>query len=83
MITDMESTPLSSKRPYPLLRRQTGPAGRYAWIKVASLAAVSALAGGLAAAWFYRKTLAKLRQTDNQQPSFGVDNSEFGPEEDN
>ncbi|MGB7548791.1 MAG: hypothetical protein WBM14_13655 [Terracidiphilus sp.] len=28
------------------------------------VAAASALAGGLAAAWFYRKTLARLRQAE-------------------
>jgi len=37
---------------------------RSGWLKVGAVAAASALAGGLAAAWFYRKTLARLRQTD-------------------
>jgi hypothetical protein len=32
------------------------------WIKVGAVAAASALVGGLAAAWWYRKTLAKLHQ---------------------
>jgi len=35
------------------------PAG---WLKVAAVAAASGLVGGLAAAWWHRKTLAKLRQ---------------------
>ncbi|MGA8042171.1 MAG: hypothetical protein WCA37_05155 [Terracidiphilus sp.] len=32
------------------------------WLKMAALAAASAAAGGLAAAWFYRKTLTRLRE---------------------
>ena len=35
-----------------------------AWIKVGTVAAASALAGGLAAAWFYRKTLNRFRQAE-------------------
>jgi hypothetical protein len=42
------------------------------WLKVSAVAAASALLGGLAAAWFYRKTLHKLRQAE----SHGAD-SEF------
>jgi hypothetical protein len=34
------------------------------WLKVGIVAAASALAGGLAAAWWYRKTLKTLRQTE-------------------
>jgi hypothetical protein len=44
------------------------------WIKVGAIAAASAVAGGLAAAWFYRHTLSRLRQAD-QNPSdsnFGI-----------
>jgi hypothetical protein len=36
------------------------------WIKVGAVAAASALAGGLAAAWFYRKTLNTLRQAESE-----------------
>ena len=35
------------------------------WLKVGAIAAASALAGGLAAAWFYRKTLTKLQDGEN------------------
>jgi hypothetical protein len=47
------------------------PAG---WIKVGAVAAGSALAGGLLAAWWYRKTLSKLRQAeeDAKNPHFGI-----------
>lgn len=34
------------------------------WLKVGVIAAASALAGGMAAAWFYRKTLARLQQAE-------------------
>jgi hypothetical protein len=39
------------------------------WVKVGVIAAASALAGGLAAAWFYRKTLNTLQ---NAEPEEGV-----------
>jgi hypothetical protein len=34
------------------------------WIKVGVVAAASVVAGGLAAAWFYRKTLHSLRNAE-------------------
>jgi len=44
------------------------------WLKVGAVAAVSALAGGLLAAWWYRATLKKLRQADleGENPQFGI-----------
>jgi hypothetical protein len=42
------------------------------WIKLGVIAAASALAGGLAAAWFYRNTLNKLRQAESN-----LENSDF------
>lgn len=44
------------------------------WFKLGAIATVSALAGGLAAAWWYRKTLTKLRQVEenSQNPNFGI-----------
>jgi hypothetical protein len=44
-----------------------------AWIKVGAIAAASALAGGIAAAWFYRNTLNKLRKAES-----APHNSDFG-----
>ena len=38
------------------------------WLKMGSVAAASALLGGLAAAWFYRKTLSRLREAENEIP---------------
>lgn len=34
------------------------------WFKVGIWAATSALVGGLAVAWYYRKTLARLQQAE-------------------
>jgi hypothetical protein len=43
------------------------------WLKLGIVAAASVLAGGVAAAWWYRKTLIQLRQTE-EKPG----NSHFG-----
>jgi flagellar basal body-associated protein FliL len=37
------------------------------WIKVGAVAALSALAGGVTAAWFYRKTLTRLHTVSLEQ----------------
>jgi len=37
------------------------------WVKVGAIAAASALAGGLAAAWFYRKTLNTLQNAELEE----------------
>jgi len=44
------------------------------WLKVGIVATASALAGGLAAAWWYRKTLKSLRQSSEitPNPHFGI-----------
>jgi hypothetical protein len=36
------------------------------WLRLGIVAGASALAGGVAAAWWYRKTLIKLRQAENR-----------------
>ncbi|HWT66617.1 MAG TPA: hypothetical protein VN151_10935 [Terracidiphilus sp.] len=36
------------------------------WLKLGVVAAASGILGGLAAAWYYRKTLAQLREEDHQ-----------------
>jgi hypothetical protein len=48
--------------------------GSHGWLKLAVLTAASAVAGGLATAWFYRKTLARLRETGENPPNphFGM-----------
>jgi hypothetical protein len=35
------------------------------WMKVGAVAAASALAGGLAAAWFYRKAVTRLQNAES------------------
>ena len=45
------------------------------WLKVGAVAAVSALAGGLAAGCFYRKTLRRMRAAESE-----LENSNFRTE---
>ena len=47
--------------------RQDAGSGLKRWVKVGVIAAASALAGGLAAAWFYRKTLNTLRNAELEE----------------
>ena len=46
------------------------------WFRVGVLAAASALVGGLAVAWYYRKTLARLRQAESTAPVESPTNDE-------
>ena len=48
--------------------KETAPVPASGWLKMGVVAAASALAGGLAAAWFYRKTLERLRQAEAATP---------------
>ena len=47
------------------------------WVKVGFVAVASALAGGLAAAWWYRKTLSRLQEAEE-----GTNNPEIGISDD-
>jgi hypothetical protein len=44
------------------------------WLRIGLVAAASALAGGVAAAWWYRKTLNKLHESGEkgENPQFGI-----------
>jgi hypothetical protein len=44
------------------------------WLKLGIVAAASVLAGGLAAAWWYRKALTSLHQAEENpaNPQFGI-----------
>ncbi len=55
---------------------------RPGWLRIGLVAAASALAGGVAAAWWYRKTLNKLYESgeNGENPQFGI--SADGPPED-
>ena len=72
MPNDVESSTYMKAR-----SEETPPVG---WLKLGVIAAASALAGGLAAAWWYRKTLKTLRQTDEttQNPHFGIPTDDPG-----
>jgi len=52
------------------------------WVKVGLVTAASVFAGGLLAVWWYRQTIAKLRQAEEhtQNPHFGIPEENF-PEE--
>jgi len=54
------------------------PAG---WLKVGAIAAASAVLGGMAAAWFYRKTLSQLREAENGIPDSVANATENETEE--
>jgi hypothetical protein len=67
MINDLESD-ISKMRESASPVAQPDPAS-HGWLKVGTIAAASALLGGLAAAWFYRKTLSRLREAENEIPN--------------
>lgn len=68
---EIDATPLESAESTRIL---STPAKLPGWIKVGTIAAASALAGGLAAAWYYRKTLDTLRQAEpnGANPDLGI-----------
>jgi hypothetical protein len=51
-------------------------------LKVGALTAATVLAGALAGVWFYRKTLMRLRQAEENAPDSDSRISEDYPEED-
>jgi flagellar basal body-associated protein FliL len=56
--------------------------GISAWIRIGAIAGASALAGGLAAAWFYRKTLNTLREAESQSVNIESEIPDAGTEPD-
>jgi hypothetical protein len=48
------------------------------WVRLGAIAAASAVLGGLAGAWFHRKTLSQLREAENEIPD---SNSEITEDE--
>lgn len=65
------ASPTESETSFAADEGEAEPSG---WLRVGLVAAASALVGGLAAAWWYRKTLKTLRQTGetNPNPNFGI-----------
>ena len=60
----------------------TGGASGQGWLRVGAIAAASAVVGGLAAAWFYRKTLSRLREAGDEIPDSLSEITENETEED-
>jgi hypothetical protein len=75
MANSLESSTSSSSQ----TEAQTQPG----WLKLGVVAAASVLAGGLAAAWWYRKTLTQLRQTEEKPENshFGISGNDSGDED--
>jgi hypothetical protein len=57
-------------------------ASSFKWLKMGAIAATSAALGGLAAAWFYRKTLSQLREAAGTAPDSRNEITENETEED-
>jgi hypothetical protein len=53
--------------------RADAPPGLKGWLRVGAIAAASAVAGGLAAAWYYRKTLDRLREAESSDENSNFD----------
>jgi hypothetical protein len=77
----VESSQVTDK-PAPVTDAESGVSARTAgkerpagWLKVGAVAAASALVGGLAAAWYYRKTLARMQEAETRAPE--TDSSSF------
>ncbi len=67
MASNLESTGSAGDNLEPQAQRSGAtPPG---WLKVGTVAAASAVLGGLAAAWFYRKTLSRLREAEDRTAS--------------
>jgi hypothetical protein len=76
---DNDPTPLESSTSSPNGRAGAGLPG---WLKLGVVTVGSALAGGLAAAWWYRKTLERLRQgaENAENPDFRIPGGDAGRE---
>jgi len=66
------TSPSGSSSSEPFSKKLREPLPR--WLKVSAIAAGTALAGGLAAAWFFKKTLITLREAeiDSANPDFRI-----------
>jgi hypothetical protein len=66
MVPEVTEKPLESNN---LSVAEDATAVSGSWLRLGAVAAVSALAGGLAAAWWYRNTLKKLHQAGEAAPN--------------
>ena len=76
-VSEAESNSLPSSSP-----ASESSAASLGWVKVGAIAAASAALGGLAAAWFYRKTLSQLREAAHEFPDSPNDSTKNEMEED-
>ena len=55
-------------------KTQAEPAEGSSWIRIGLVAVASAVLGGVGAAWWYRKTLIRMRQAEvtGSNPQFGM-----------
>ena len=51
------------------------------WLRIGAIAAASAVVGGLAAAWFYRKTLSRFQAAEDEIPDLVPESIEDGRED--
>lgn len=58
------------------------PAKPSGWLRVGIVAMASAVLGGMAAAWWYRKTLIRFRQEEEAalNPHFGISETDLPDE---
>jgi hypothetical protein len=77
-LSDMKNTLESAS--FPTSQRAAVAPSR--WLKLGVVAAASAFAGGLAAAWWYRKTLTKLRDAEQDHSDSHFEISEDNPADD-
>ena len=61
---------------------EVGPAKSSGWLKFGLVAIASAVLGGMGAAWWYRKTLIRLRQAEEatSNPQFGISDDDLDDE---
>ena len=80
MVSTLKSSTSEAKEsPSDAAERGLAPRG---WLKVGTIAAASAVLGGMAAAWFYRNTLSRLREAENDIPETESGITEGGMGED-
>ena len=80
MASDFKSSVSAPLSPQPAPERNDAvPPG---WLKVGAVAAASAVLGGLAAAWFYRKALSQLREAEEKIPTSEIEITEDESAED-
>jgi hypothetical protein len=60
----------------------SGSSRQSGWLRIGLIAITSAVLGGMGAAWWYRKTLIRMRQAESlsQNPQFGISDNDSADE---